>query len=217
MEVLPRFCKYREDGCEKVFLPGDHHERFCGFRVINCRKDNCGEVQRVQDMYNHYEEYHGFFMASSTEVHKDSFEAVDLDVETNFAFFHEQFVNCQPYYVSIYNNTKEDHVKVSFEGFPVGEPNFDISITFRLIGKGYVLEKTTKPLHLQGDDQKERLLMISEDDSEDFFMKLPHCMWSCFAGNDSSVTTLNIEYTIRCNNSEKLCFRPLFFVPNVLL
>lgn len=50
LEVLPRGCRYADDGCKQVFVSRGEHEDFCEFRAISCRARGCSERVKLNQM-----------------------------------------------------------------------------------------------------------------------------------------------------------------------
>lgn len=143
LEVLPRFCKYKDNGCEQVLLSKskDNHEWFCGFREIVCRECSYRHKKRcliqVREAYAHYEQNHVIGVPSYDEVLNDCV-VFGVDISKDFSVHSGLLIDGRLFYVSMYNNTKDDHVKVTYEEFATDKVKATYSLMIELKGNGYL-------------------------------------------------------------------------------
>lgn len=131
LEVLPRQCRYSDEGCKVVFAPEDSsHEQFCGFRTMQCRACKMKTMIKVKDIRQHYKEVHEYKcvvnnLSKSLTKHfipksKTVAYLPVLCFESNF------------FYVKMVDDLNEGNLKVTFEAFLEDKPDYDyfVKVTF---------------------------------------------------------------------------------------
>lgn len=182
LEVLPLFCRYKEAGCKQLFVAGDEHEQYCGFRPVFCRNCMGEETLKVNDILQHYCEMHvtQFCLENQTKFSEINFCKQNFTSSNISLIFDSTFFNIK------LEEDSNGSALIWFEAFFVGKPNSEYYLTLKFENCGYVVQKTMKSIFVL-DEIKSKLEVLSEigetENLEDYCMRVPQMFFDILKEN----------------------------------
>lgn len=169
LEVVPKFCKFLDNGCKEVFVAGDDHEQFCGHRFISCKNNSCDDRVKVMDFREHYEVKHpsysiltqtkGTLHLTNFDKNKDERRVKVMEIDGVLCYIY--FQNC----------TKEKQVKICFLVFPMRKLDGHYYLTTKFENGDVVNCKTIRSIEITGDNDIDDFDPVCEEYTwEDFYM-----------------------------------------------